>query len=158
MENLIPVMIQGVVVDPASPFEAQSIAMEIENQKLPRPGTHDLIKNIIESLGCQVLRAAITNLKESTYYASLSIKTELGISEVDCRPSDAIAIALRAKAPVFVSTAILEQAGMDPSVPHENDKSKKLKDLQSRLNNLIEQENYEEAAKVRDAMEKVRAE
>ena len=177
MSELLPVKIQGVVVDPVSrgfaviirddtsnrwlpiyigPFEAQSIAMELENQKLSRPATHDLLKNTIEELGYIVTKAAIVSLKENTYYAVLSLRSETGSKDLDCRPSDAIAVALRAHAPILVASDIFERAGTTET-PHDDDISKQLTSLQAQLNALIEGENYEEAAKVRDQINKLKA-
>ena len=177
MSELLPVKIQGVVVDPVSrgfaviirddtsnrwlpiyigPFEAQSIAMELDNQKLPRPATHDLLKNAIEELGYIVTKAAIVSLRENTYYAVLSLRSETGAKELDCRPSDAIAVALRAHAPILVASDIFERAGTTEA-PHDDDLSKQLTSLQAQLNALIEGENYEEAAKVRDQINKLKA-
>ena len=80
-------------------FEANAIALELEKIATPRPMTHDLIKNILESLDAQVARVVVTDLKENTFYAVLHLK--LGNTEytVDSRPSDAIALALRVAAP-----------------------------------------------------------
>ncbi len=177
MSELLPVKIQGVVVDPVSrgfaviirddagnrwlpiyigPFEAQSIAMELENQKLLRPATHDLLKNTIEGLGYIVTKAAIVSLKENTYYAVLSLRSETGSKDLDCRPSDAIAVALRAHAPILVADDIFDRAGTKEA-PHDDDISKQLTTLQAQLNALIEGENYEEAARVRDQINKLKA-
>ena len=138
------------------PFEAQSIAMELENQKLLRPATHDLLKNTIEGLGYIVTKAAIVSLKENTYYAVLSLRSETGSKDLDCRPSDAIAVALRAHAPILVAEDIFDRAGTKEA-PHDDDISKQLTTLQAQLNALIEGENYEEAARVRDQINKLKA-
>jgi bifunctional DNase/RNase len=92
-------------------FEANAIALELEKIATPRPMTHDLIKNILESLDAQVARVVVTDLKENTFYAVLHLK--LGNTEytVDSRPSDAIALALRVAAPIFVEEDVFPKAG-----------------------------------------------
>lgn len=178
MNQMVPVKVQGVVVDPVSrgfavilrddindkwlpiyigPFEAQSIAMEMENTKLPRPGTHDLIKIILDNLNANVVKVNISNLRDNTFYATITVETNGIQKDIDSRPSDAIAIALRTKAPILVAEEIITQAGV-LSHPHHNmdEKTTKLHDLQNKLTKLIENENYEEAAKLRDEISKLK--
>lgn len=88
-------------------FEAQAILLVIEEASFPRPLTHDLMKNIIGELGGEFLRMEIYALKKNTYYARLIIKKGEEIKEVDCRPSDGIALALRFKAPMFAEESLL---------------------------------------------------
>ena len=92
-------------------FEANAIALELEKIPTPRPMTHDLIKNILESLEVQVLKIVVTDLKDNTFFAVLHLK--LGETEytVDSRPSDAIALALRVAAPIFVEEEVFPKAG-----------------------------------------------
>ncbi len=97
--------------------EAQAIAIELEGIKAQRPMTHDLMKNIIEQLNATVTEVCIVDLRDSTFYASIMID---GISvDVDARPSDAIALAVRFNAPIYVSDSILDEVGFDP----DNDES-----------------------------------
>jgi bifunctional DNase/RNase len=95
--------------------EARAIAMELEQIKAPRPLTHDLIRNILQNLGAKVQRAAVTELRNNTYIALLSLSVNGRPLEVDCRPSDAIAIALRMKAPIFASEQVLAKAKPPPA-------------------------------------------
>ena len=90
--------------------EARAIALELEHVSLPRPLTHDLIRNILQSLGATLQRVTITELRSSTYFANLSLATKEKVVHVDSRPSDAIAVALRMKAPIFVSTQVLAKS------------------------------------------------
>lgn len=90
--------------------EATAIALQIESVSTPRPMTHDLIKNILTSVNHQVDYILVNDLKDNTFYAVISINTGGGVVEVDSRPSDAIAVALRLKAPIFVSNKVLESA------------------------------------------------
>ena len=174
---MVTVVVQGVVVDPVTrgfavilrddmnskwlpiyvgPFEAQSIALEMENTKLPRPGTHDLIKIILDNLNANVVKVNINHLKDNTFYASITVEVNGEQKEIDSRPSDAIAVALRSKAPILVAEKVITQAGME-SHPHHNmdEKTKKLNNLQVKLNEAIEKENYEEAAKLRDEISRI---
>jgi bifunctional DNase/RNase len=91
-------------------FEANAIALELEKISTPRPMTHDLIKNILESLDARVLKVVVTDLKENTFYAVLHV--QLGDVEytVDSRPSDAIALALRVAAPIYVDEEVVRKA------------------------------------------------
>lgn len=128
--ELLEVKVQGVRMDPMtnSPIvllkeiqgegilpiwvgipEARAIAMEMEKVPSPRPMTHDLIKNILETIKVKVNKVVINDLREETYYAVISLGKEGPEVMIDSRPSDAIAIALRAKAPIFVAKKILEE-------------------------------------------------
>lgn len=90
--------------------EARAIAMELEQVKAPRPLTHDLIRNLLQKLGATLRRATITELRNNTYFALLSLSVKGQDMEIDCRPSDAIAIALRMKAPIFASPQVLAKS------------------------------------------------
>jgi bifunctional DNase/RNase len=92
-------------------FEAHSIASQMEAQTPLRPNTHDLAKTLITRLHAEVLRVVVTDLREGTYYAVLSLQAGGDLLELDSRPSDAIAIALRAGAPIFVRAPVFEAAG-----------------------------------------------
>jgi len=92
------------------PAEANAIALQIENVAAPRPMTHDLLRDLIAALGVALSRVIIADLKGSTYYAYLELRQGKELVLVDARPSDALAIALRARAPVFVHSKVLDQA------------------------------------------------
>jgi uncharacterized protein len=94
--------------------EARAIALELENVMIPRPLTHDLIRNILQSVGATLQRITITELRNNTYYAQLTLAVKDKVVQVDSRPSDAIAVAMRAKAPIFVSTQVLERSKAVP--------------------------------------------
>ena len=93
-------------------FEAQSILLALENPQIPRPLTHDLMKNIIENFEGKLLRLEIHSLKENVYYANLVVECKGKIKKIDCRPSDGIALALRFKAPIFASEDLMEKGEM----------------------------------------------
>jgi hypothetical protein len=104
-------------------FEANAIALQIENQATPRPMTHDLLKNVIADLKAQVDRVVVTDLKDNTFYATIFLRVGEDVVAVDARPSDAIALALRAKAPIFAEDAVLEGAKtLDTPEPAETDR------------------------------------
>jgi bifunctional DNase/RNase len=90
--------------------EAHSIAAEMEHRRPPRPNTHDLAKRLIDDLEGAVERIVVTELRDGTYYAVIEIKTRGRSLQVDARPSDAIALALRCGAPLFVSEALFAEA------------------------------------------------
>ncbi len=91
-------------------FEANAIALQIENVATPRPMTHDLLKNVISDLEASVQKVVVCDLKENTFYALIHILVNGQTVAVDARPSDAIALALRAKAPIFVEDTVIENA------------------------------------------------
>lgn len=92
-------------------FEANAITMGIEHTWTPRPMTHDLIKNIIEGMKGTVRKITVNDLRSNTFYAIISMEVEGRPIEIDSRPSDAIALALRVKAPIFVAEKVLDSAG-----------------------------------------------
>ena len=89
--------------------EAHSIHIAINDLPVPRPMTHDLTVGIIQSMGAKVERVVVTQLIDSTFYARIFLNSPNSVVDVDSRPSDAIALALRVKAPIFVSEEVLEQ-------------------------------------------------
>jgi hypothetical protein len=90
--------------------EANAIALQIENIAPPRPMTHDLLRNLLADLGATLARVIVADLRENTFYAYLELHRGGEVQLVDARPSDAIALAIRTKAPVFVDTKVLDQA------------------------------------------------
>ena len=91
-------------------LEASSIATAIENIQTPRPMTHDLLKNILDRLKAEVIKIEVNDLKDNTFYALLHIKVKNEKFTIDSRPSDAIAIALRTGAPIFVEESVIKRA------------------------------------------------
>jgi hypothetical protein len=91
-------------------FEANAIALELEKIPTPRPLTHDLIKNILETIEARLLKIVVTDLRENTFFAELHLQIGEGEFTVDSRPSDAIALALRAAAPIFVNEEVVRKA------------------------------------------------
>src|SRR5512136_2835806 len=89
-------------------LEASSIATALENIETPRPMTHDLLKNILDNLRVKVIRIEVNDLKDNTYYALLHLEVNKKRFTVDSRPSDAIAIALRTGAPIFVEESVIQ--------------------------------------------------
>lgn len=154
-------------------FEAQAIALEMEGIKPPRPLTHDLLKNLIDNLGGTVVEVIVNELRENTFYAKIVLDVSGLTNEVDARPSDAIALAVRADAPIYVSEAVMEAASFIPTdeldseiqktFEEEQSSSEKLPKskeaqiaaLQEKLREAIEKEEYERAAKIRDDIKKL---
>jgi bifunctional DNase/RNase len=91
-------------------FEANAIALQMENVQTPRPMTHDLLKNILEDLEAQVERVVVSGLKDNTFYAVIHLSSGSVTRAIDARPSDAIALALRAKAPIYVEESVIRDA------------------------------------------------
>ena len=97
-------------------FEANAIALQIENVSTPRPMTHDLLRNILSEIDADVQRIVVSELKENTFYAMIYLDRNGETMAIDARPSDAIALALRTKSPIFVEEDVVESAkGLDLS-------------------------------------------
>ena len=93
-------------------LEAQSILFKMQNLYFPRPLTHDLMRNAFDELGVRVRQAVITAVRDNTFYAELHLSRGDELFVVDCRPSDAVAVALRADAPIFVNEAVMDTSSM----------------------------------------------
>ena len=109
-------------------FEANAIALELEKISTPRPMTHDLIKNILESVEAKVEKIVVNDLRDNTFFALIHLR--LGEEEitVDSRPSDAIALALRVGAPILVDEDVVRRAKSVEAPPKESDDQEKLKE------------------------------
>ncbi|MEE9518652.1 MAG: bifunctional nuclease family protein [bacterium] len=115
-------------------FEANAIALEMESVPTPRPMTHDLIKNILDETEATVLRIVVNDLKDNTFYAEIYLSLNGTEVAIDSRPSDAIALALRVDAPIYVAKKVLEEARSidltDPELADDKEKWKEwLEDL-----------------------------
>ncbi len=91
-------------------FEANAIALQMENIATPRPMTHDLLRNVIQDLSGTVRKIVVSDLKDNTFYALIYVETPTETVAVDARPSDAIALALRTQAPIFVEESVIDNA------------------------------------------------
>jgi uncharacterized protein len=154
--------------------EAQSIALEMEGIKPPRPLTHDLMKNIISAFGSELTEVTIDDLRDGTFYAKLSIDNQL----IDSRPSDAIALAVRYGAQIFVAAGVMDEASFVPDEDEEEAQPKegaapkppkaaqtpkepaggkmsRLEQLNQQLKQAIDKEEYEKAASLRDEIRKL---
>ena len=96
------------------PFEADAITIELQDVEVARPLTHDLLKATIEQLGAEVVQVAITELRNDTFYAEITLRVNGKRLEIDSRPSDAIALAVRAEVPLYVDAEVMEQAAITP--------------------------------------------
>jgi len=104
--------------------EATSILIAIEGAPVPRPLAHDLMRSLLDAAESQVTAVEVTRIDGGTFYAEITLETPLGQRVVDARPSDAIALASRVGAPIFVADAVLEEAGVpDPPAPDEDDEA-----------------------------------
>lgn len=166
-------------------FEAQAIAMELEGIKPPRPLTHDLTKNIIESLGANLIEIIIDELRDNTFYAKLILDVSSMNQEIDARPSDAIALSVRFRCPIYASETVMREASFEIDPEEEKkfkleeededfppkkkpisqekpnlykSKENRIAQLQAQLKEAIEKEEYERAAKIRDELKKLTGE
>jgi len=119
--NFLPIWI-GV-------FEAAAIAMELQGVQPPRPMTHDLLKSVIETMGGKIQRVVINDVKDGTFYALIEVENKEGkVVDFDARPSDAIALAVRGRSPIFVSEIVMMQAKLVNS-EKDAEETKKFKDF-----------------------------
>ncbi len=149
-------------------FEAQAIALELEHIKPPRPMTHDLLKNTIELFGAHIDEIFINDLSEGTFYARISYHQNGEQMEQDARPSDAIALAARFNAPIYVAREIFDEAGIvsenESETTHSGVQSShtstgslsKMEKLENELKTAVDTENYEKAARIRDQINKLK--
>jgi uncharacterized protein len=91
-------------------FEANAIALQMENIATPRPMTHDLLRNVIQDLNGQITKIVVSDLRDNTFYALIYVQTPADMVAIDARPSDAIALALRSQAPIFVEETVIDNA------------------------------------------------
>ena len=112
-------------------FEANAIALQMENVTTPRPMTHDLLKNVIVDLKADIQKIVVSDLKENTFYALIYLTVAGEVMAVDARPSDAIALALRAHAPIFVEEKVIDHAKTSDLVPEKGETERLQKWLES---------------------------
>ena len=148
----IPMSIKGLMMDPITNmpivilhdpathrvlpiwvgvFEANAIALQIENVATPRPMTHDLLRNVLEELHARVDKIVVSDLRENTFFAMIHLHVGPDPLVIDSRPSDAIALALRTQAPIFVEDSVLEHAKSVESIPEKVDDDRLSKWLES---------------------------
>jgi uncharacterized protein len=158
----LPIIIGG--------FEAQAIAIELEKMTPTRPLTHDLFKSFAVSFGIKIKEVVIYNLNEGIFYAKLICEREGQISEIDARTSDAIALGIRFKCPIYTFENILSSAGiiydenqdltsdiLDEKVDDDDKNtmgSMDMEELQRLLEEALSDEDYERASKIRDEINK----
>jgi hypothetical protein len=149
---LIEMAIKGLMVDPLTnlpiiilrdesnervlpiwvgPVEANAIALQVENVNTPRPMTHDLLRHVVAELGGTLTRVIIHDLKDSTFYAYLEIARDGERLLVDARPSDALALSLRTRVPIFVNVAVFEHARGADVAPQQVDQERLQRWLES---------------------------
>jgi hypothetical protein len=141
-------------------FEAQSIAMAMEYLETPRPLTHDLITNLIKGIDANLSSVKIIKLKDGVFYSVLDIQSnKIGHREIDSRPSDALAIALRMHAPILVSKEIMDEAIILEkdlqNIEDEIEQEPMIENLEKQLQKAIDEEEYEVAARIRDKIKNI---
>jgi bifunctional DNase/RNase len=155
----LPIIIGG--------FEAQAIAIELEKMTPTRPLTHDLFKSFAVSFGITVKEVVIYNLQEGIFYAQLVCEKDGQLTDIDARTSDAIALGVRFKSPIYTFESILSSAGIlsDEFMDEDDDTEETLdsesefaaasiEELEEQLNQAIDNEDYELASKIRDEISK----
>ncbi len=150
-EKVLPILVGS--------FEAQSIALALEVVETPRPLTHDLICEMIKKIDAKLISVNISKLNDGIFYAQLKIKgLKFGIKHIDSRPSDAISIALRLNAQIYVSPEVIKEAGVNQEhISEESSITPKysIEDLELKLKKAVEKEEYEKAAKIRDKLKEL---
>ncbi len=142
--------------------EANNIHLLLQGLKYLRPLTYDLFHSLLEAAGAKVERITVTDLRDNTFYAEVSLRTGRDqVHEIDARPSDAIALAIKTQAPIYVMASVLDEAGLiGEETGQRQEIAETVRALNQQLSQAIEKEAYEEAAKIRDQIreleEKVR--
>ena len=142
-------------------FEAQAIALELEKIQPPRPMTHDLLRDAFNDMGGEVLDVIIDELREGTFFAKIRYIHDGEESQLDSRPSDAVALAVRVDAPIYVAPLVLEEAGIPTEeegvsamasspVAEDEPKMSRVEQMEQQLSQAIQEEDYEKAARLRD--------
>ena len=148
-------------------YQTQSILIGLGNVPMPRPLTHDLLVSIFEQLGVTVERVEITSLKDGTFYAQIVLDRSGEKITIDARPSDSIALAVRLKCSIFIAENVVEEAGSEISSitgetesesPEGEEQLGKRESLEEELQHAINEENYEEAALIRDKINELNQE
>jgi bifunctional DNase/RNase len=151
LSRMLPILI-GVA-------EAQSIALALARKRTPRPMTHDLMKGLLDTFGATLVRVEIVRFEGKTYYAQLLLnRGEETLEAVDARPSDAVALALRCNAPIWVAEEVYKKGGVEvpseagsaPALPHPVPDPRK--QLEEEMKKAIQEERYEDAARIRDQL------
>lgn len=145
--------------------EAQSIALKINNRAAPRPLTHDLLLNILNTFNTQLIKVLIYDMVSDIFYSELHIKKDDEVFVIDARTSDAVALAVRAECPIYIKTKIFELVAVLVSAEDENVENTRitevdadnfdnlsLEELEEILKSALENEKYEIAVKIRDAI------
>ncbi len=158
------VLVRPIGADVAVPIfigqlEAQAILIGLGNVPMARPLTHDLILSILKKFEIVLERIEITNLSEDTFFAQLVVRQENNVYIIDSRPSDSIALAVRHHCPIYIAEVVVEEAGIPvSSITEDNEEPGKAaienekKRLLEELDKQIMEENYEEAARLRDIL------
>ena len=144
-------------------LEAQSILIGLGNVPMPRPLSHDLFITMMEKLNATIERVDITELRDGTFYARVVLKQGLKKIVIDSRPSDALGITARVHCPLYIAEAIVEEAGIAINLITEEEPSADMPDpreieknrLEEELQKAVEDENYEEAARIRDKINQI---
>ena len=151
--------------------EAQAIALYLEGVDMPRPMTHDLLINVLDLLNSNIKHVTIARMKNGTFFAEIEVSnSQTGEIMIDSRPSDAIAVALRTMAPIYVSEEVMERAGVDnfstgseitetvssdESLKETTDEGSAIENLAEALEKAISEEEYELAARLRDRIKQL---
>lgn len=141
-KRLLPIFIGG--------NEAQSISAYLSGETMPRPLSHDLFKNVLDLLHSQIQAVLISELRDGTFYARILLKHAGQIIDIDARPSDAIAMALRCGAQIRVATEVFEEAAVQ--VEATSEQSDNVKKLNAEMQKAVDEERYEDAARLRDQL------
>jgi bifunctional DNase/RNase len=144
-------------------LEAQSILIGLGNVPMPRPLSHDLFITMMEKLNATIERVDITELRDGTFYARIVLKQGLKKIVIDSRPSDALGITARIHCPLYIAEAIVEEAGIAINLITEEEPAGDMPDhteiektrLEEELQRAVDEENYEEAARIRDKINQI---
>ena len=163
------VLLKPVGTDAAVPIfvgqlEAQSILIGMGDIPMPRPNTHDLFLQSLSRTGNVLQKIEISEIKDGIFYSTIFINSVTETVELDSRPSDSIALAVRAECPIFISEEIIDEAGVsihfisERAAEPESEKEARKIELEKALEDAVKLEHYEDAARIRDQIKKIQDE
>jgi bifunctional DNase/RNase len=118
------------------PNEASAIMTKLQGGESPRPMTHDLLQSVVEELGASVIRIAVTELRENTFYAQITLRTNGREVEIDSRPSDAIALAVRVDAPIFAADEVIAESAVEFEAEDDSSEQNVVEEFQKFLEDV----------------------
>jgi hypothetical protein len=137
------------------PYEAEAITIALQDIEVARPQTHDLLKNVLNGMNARLLRVEVVNLKDDVFFGNLVIEVNGNILEIDSRPSDALAIAVRSHVPILVSREVMETAGIKPEQDMQSQEPAPLAPKPSEWTQKLDEESSDRLSVYEDFLQNI---